>query len=574
MDFRQATPPTAYESIDLLGSASTASCFNDDFWSPASALTSATTPSPKLREYGPSLLPKVRAQDQMLDVPMQHGHSRTISLPANPCPTQFGSYLPARPSTERRSTSPPVSHVQQTQAPAPSAFDHMIMDPASRRPSLGNMRSVSTSNVRTHSRSRNSSSTSIDASVLGRYGFPTYRQSPGPQPIPVGGAAMSRNSSAMSHLAPIALPNGSMQSYPVRRRTASPPANPSRLSVEVEAEPQYYQDETTTTILDYLTSANPQPSEVSRPAAEPSGPQKKHWWYDVRTVRPWTDFNVDTMAAIPGLLSILQIDVGSSRLPTPAPVDTHPETSAHLVNLCANHHAAKVNAALKVAQGERHMHMSVAAHDPRLPHFRANYQSDREQTIFGDGRGRVVGLVKSWTQWNSGQRSGTPAQQVRYLDALAALHASMREHGCRYAFLITEIELVCVRAGGPPAPHTAHPLFGYLEVSPPIRTATSGRAADGAIQMTAGLALWFLHMLAKEQPLPGQAHWRMDVGAPAELSRQRHEKARDAWMPKIHTREEREAKQVRGWTFPHEPLHKKETGRGRRRKVGGVEGRL
>lgn len=560
------TPPTTYEHVDLLGSASTVSCFNDDFWSPASALTSATTPSPKVPEYGPSLLPKVRAQDQLLDAhPPQHAHNRTISLPNNTYCAHFGSYLPARPSTERRSTSPPINHAQQTQLPAPSALDHMIMDPASRRPSLSNIRSVSTSHVRAHSHSRNSSVTSIDASVLGRYGFPTYRQSPGPQPMPTAGAAMSRNSSAMSHLTPIAMPTGSMQSYPVRRRTASPPANPSRLSVEVEAEPSYYHDETTNTILEYLTAANPQPSEVQRPSAELSGTQKKHWWYDVRTVRPWTDFNIDTMTAIPGLLNILEIDVGSSHLPTPAASDTHLETSAQLVNLCANHYAAKVNAALKVAQGERHMHMSVAPHDGRLPHFRANYQSDIEQTIFGDGRGRVVGIVKSWTQWNSGQRSGTPAQQVRYLDALACLHQFMRDHGCRYGFIMTEIELVCVRAGGLPTEQSSKPLFGYLEVSAPVRMATSGRKDDGSIQMTTGLALWYLHMLAKEQPLPGQLHWRMDVGAPADLSRQHHEKKRDLWMPKINTREEREAKQVRGWTFPHEPLHKKESGRGRKK---------
>lgn len=171
------------------------------------------------------------------------------------------------------------------------------------------------------------------------------------------------------------------------------------------------------------------------------------------------------MAAIPGLLDILKIDLGSSRLPTPAAADTHPETSVHLVNLCANYHAAKVNAALKVAQGDRHMNMSVATHDARLPHFRANYQSDNERTIFGDGRGRVVGLVKSWTQWNSGQRSGGPAQQVRYLDALSNLHQFMREHGCRYGFIMTEIELVCIRAGGMPTEQSSKPLFGYLEVS-------------------------------------------------------------------------------------------------------------
>jgi len=235
MDNRQSTPPTAIQcdGLDLLGSASTASFF-DDFWSPVSGLTAATTPSPKVREYGPSLLPKVRAQDQLVEATHSHshGHSRTTSLPANAYSTQFGSYLPARPSVERRSTSPPVNH-GPAYASVPTAYDHMMMDPASRRPSLSSMRSSSTSNIRSHS--RNSSSTSIDASVLGRFGFPTYRQSPGPSSMVNAGIAMSRTPSAMSHLAPIVMPSGQMQSYPARRRTASPPANPSRLSVEVEA---------------------------------------------------------------------------------------------------------------------------------------------------------------------------------------------------------------------------------------------------------------------------------------------------------------------------------------------------
>ena len=212
--------------------------------------------------------------------------------------------------------------------------------------------------------------------------------------------------------------------------------------------------------------------------------------------------------------------------------------------------------------------MRVASNDTKLPDFRANYQSDIEKTVYGDGRGRVVGLVRSWTQWNSGQRNGGPAEQVRYLETLSRLHYFMREHGCRYGFIMSEIELVCVRAGGPPSPETSFPLFGYLELSAPIRMATSGKNEDGSIQMTTGLALWYLHMLAKEQPLEGQLHWRMEVGAPADLSRQHHKKLRDPWMPKIHTVDERrKAKTARGWTYPDEPLNKKETGRGKRSRT-------
>jgi len=71
-------------------------------------------------------------------------------------------------------------------------------------------------------------------------------------------------------------------------------------------------------------------------------------------------------------------------------------------------------------------------------------------------------------------------------------------------------------------------------------------------------------MLAKEQPLPGQPHWRLNVGAPADLTRHHH-LPRDERMPKPNLSEKREAKRVRGWVFPDEALSKREVGRARKR---------
>ncbi|OCL03091.1 hypothetical protein AOQ84DRAFT_381980 [Glonium stellatum] len=71
--------------------------------------------------------------------------------------------------------------------------------------------------------------------------------------------------------------------------------------------------------------------------------------------------------------------------------------------------------------------------------------------------------------------------------------------------------------------------------------------------MTAGLALWYLHMLAKESPLPGMGSWRMDNCL-----------ERDGWIPKPNLSEKREAKRLRGWVMPEEPLSRKECGRGKR----------
>ncbi|KAK5129453.1 hypothetical protein LTR08_003246 [Meristemomyces frigidus] len=363
------------------------------------------------------------------------------------------------------------------------------------------------------------------------------------------------------------MPDGQMQSYPQRRRTASPPAHRSRLSTEVDFEDSL--DLQTTAALDYLTAPNPAPSLTQR-TVETSRGQNTHFWYDVRNIRAWGDFNVSAIAAVPQLLDLLRIPVGTRQLPIPAKVNTNPETPSQLVEICAAHHAVKVNAALKLTQGsDKHIAMRSLKAMPgsrQQPDFVSNYMSDAEKTIYGDGRGRVVGVVKCYDQWNSGMRSGSMGEKTKYLQSLAHLHRFMREHGTRYGFIMTEIELVCVRAGGPPSESSNVPLFGYLEVAAPVQIATSGTGEGGDLRMTAGLALWWLHMLAKEQPFQGQLHWRMDVGGPAALTRKYH-LSRDEWMPKCTLSEKREAKRVRGWVFPDEPLSKRECGRGRRVKA-------
>ncbi|EGP90703.1 uncharacterized protein MYCGRDRAFT_67942 [Zymoseptoria tritici IPO323] len=580
MDFRHVTPPSEVEDFDFSlercpgGSASTNSSYLGQGWSPETVMTNDTTPprSPyRIRESGSRLLPKPRAQDQYMEpaaLPALNGHCRTASLPGNAFSMQFGPVIDAQ-QIVRRSISPHQrGRIVSAPTRAPSSYDHFRMDSSSLRPSIGNLRSVSASNVPTHT--RNSSSSNIDMSMLSRYGYPTYRQSPTPQPVGRS-ISHSRTPSALNHLAPIPLPDGHVQSYPVNRRTASPPAVPSRLSVEVEtpSEAQYSNpaDLATTTVLDYLTAPNPTPSLIQR-INDTSKLQNSHFWFDIRNLRSWTDFNINTISTIPGLLDLLQVDVSASSLPVPSKVNTSPETPAQLAEICASHHAVKVNAALKLAQGDKHIAMRTLRSQPgarQQPEFVANYQSDGEKTIYGDGRGRVVGIVKSYDQWNSGYRHGSPIDKVKYLEHLAHLHRFMREHGTRYGFLMTEIELVCVRMGGPPTEDNV-PLFGFLEVSTPIQISAHGTGEGEQPKMTAGLALWYLHMLAKEQPFPGQFHWRADVGGPTAGTRKFHLE-RDEWMPKVNLSDKRGSKRVRGWTWPNEPVHKRECGRGRKGKV-------
>jgi hypothetical protein len=140
----------------------------------------------------------------------------------------------------------------------------------------------------------------------------------------------------------------------------------------------------------------------------------------------------------------------------------------------------------------------------------------------------------------------------------------MREHSCRYGFILTEIELVCVRAGCDEGSDI--PYFGYLELAAPIATNTSSTnsTSDSDIPMTVNLALWFLLMLAKHQPLDNQPSCHLDVGGAGALSRQRVlSEGKDPWIPEPQVGEKRDAKRVRGWVMPSDPWHRREGGASR-----------
>jgi hypothetical protein len=180
-----------------------------------------------------------------------------------------------------------------------------------------------------------------------------------------------------------------------------------------------------------------------------------------------------------------------------------------------------------------------------------------------------VGLALSFDRWNTGMRREGPARKVQYLKGLAHLQKCMREHSCRYGFIMSEIELVCVRAG---CDESDQPYFGFLEVSDaiPVKQAGEGR-------MTVTLALYLLLMLGKSTPLPGQPAGFMDVGGPGAMTRQRvwdgrdvgeeerGKDGKDKWMPEPQVGEKRDAKTVRGWVLPSDPWHKREGGGGRRK---------
>lgn len=194
-------------------------------------------------------------------------------------------------------------------------------------------------------------------------------------------------------------------------------------------------------------------------------------------------------------------------------------------------------------------------------------ESSTAAAIFGGKpTGRVVGLVRSFDRFNTGMRAEGNIKRVDYLRGLAALHYAMREHGCRYGFILTEIELVLVRAGT-----ESTPFFGDLEItSVQLNTAVSEAELDSSdnVPLTACLALWGLCQLAGDQTPGGHAHWKAEIGAPADGTR-RKAKARDNWIPKPQLAEKREAKRSRGWVWPEDPIGRKEMGK-RGVKYGGL----
>ena len=461
----------------------------------------------------------------------------------------------------------------QSELHSPIAFNHPqpASNAPSRRTSLAHVRTSSLPPAPRGGHSRSASASSVDHDTVWRHGYPTqYRQ------IPQYVTAAQQSSTPTATAAPsmqISQSAGSafmMNDFPT-------PYDETELSFTFPQE--------TTSLLSYLSAPNPAPGLITRSVnGDFHRKNRDWWWWDVRTLRSWTDFNIDSILAVQDFQRLLDFPQDVAALPSPPRATTTPGTEHHLRDTFQKFFAAKVNAALKATLGEKHifMHAQNSATNATWPKpdFISNYASDYMKTYHDETRGRVVGLVKPYSVWNTSLRSGDQIQRVQYLHGLAHLHRVMREHRCRYGFIITEIELLCVRMGAKDEEYSSRtsknantaqdegptPYFGYLETANPIQLSTHGvDPSTSQPRLTAAIALWYLHMLAKEEPLQGQPGWKLHVGGPAERTRQ-FKLDRDAWMPKAQDAERRCAKNVRGWVWPEDPFHKKENLKKERRR--------
>jgi hypothetical protein len=388
----------------------------------------------------------------------------------------------------------------------------------------------------------------VDGGAVERYGFPTYRQLPTYLPATNGNPQMQQQQQQQ------------MPSQDVFNFASYIPRAPSPLSLSASATPDPV---ATTTLLDFLTGPNPAPSLVRTISFPLRDPNTKNFWWDVRQVRSWTDFTTSTIMALPGAQALLNCPVPAPLLPVPTSSHRHPENEASLHQIYASHYVPRLNAALGISS-TRPLQFAVSpkSASTQEPLFVATAQGDSSSAaaIFGGKpSARVVGLVRSFDRFNTGMRVEGNIKRVEYLRGLSAVHHAMREHGCRYGFILTEIELVVVRNGTEATPH-----FGFLEVAAVQLAAAAPEGLDfeaqNGMELTACLALWGLCMMAGDEAVSGQAHWRSEIGAPAEGTR-RKALARDSWMPQPQLAEKREAKRARGWVMPEDAVGRKELGK-------------
>ncbi|KAH8808181.1 hypothetical protein F5884DRAFT_358493 [Xylogone sp. PMI_703] len=549
LSFGPSTPPEfSYEQSLLAApsftgrghsrSSSYASIYSQES-SPDSVSTSFTTPAKSpIRQHGPLLLPKIRPQDQEIQ------NSPPKRLKKNPSVSNGQQASTFRPSHTRSYTSPDcISFMPQDTTSTLNQASSLLCSPISFETSSNH--------------SRRGSSASLDGQTLGKYGFPTYRQMP-----------TYIQSSVNSQIETFVPQNF----YPSPHRSPSPLQNVVTVD---EVSNSLFDDGPTTTLMNYLTSQNPAPALVRQLNMHIRDSNTKHFWWDIRQIRPWTSFNMNTISKIPGLQALLNVALPTMALPTPTRTSSQPETEAELHSIYNSFYATKLNAALSMSLGNRHLVMrsNQASAKGAEPSFYSNYTDDTSQLIYGRGLGRVVGIVKSFDRWNTGMRVEGNHRKVEYLRGLSHLHRHMREHGCRYGFIMTEIELVVVRNGSDSTPH-----FGYLEVQtiqlaahedPNTSTFEEVEGSfvdDGETvvkrqpKMTALIALWYLHMLAKDDVLPGQMTWKSEIGAPAEGTRRKC-LPKDEWIPEPQLAEKREAKRARGWVWPEESVGRKELGK-------------
>ncbi|KAG5929662.1 hypothetical protein E4U42_005094 [Claviceps africana] len=543
---------------------------------PDSVSTRCSTPpraSPPVRHHGPVLLPKIRPQDQHLDE----------------CQPPRAAAVSTKKSSRARNVTPARASSAQPIQPIPSGHMTSFTRPVTlTNMAYAHLSSLSGANpLGQHQHSLSNPAPLLSSPVIFSSFNCGHGRNTGIMATEPSVMAATRQASTRFGLDGNALAGFACSTYK-QPALNTPPSDfsvssldardQSPISLAGTPEPAAMSTPSTT-LINYLMMPNPAPSLVRTISLPLRDASIKHFWWDVRNIRPWSSFDAQSIFALPGASALLTTPVSTSLLPQLSMPGRNPETEASLHSIYASYYLPKLNAALSISFGQP-LQFSVPAKSPHsikdhLFVARAPGDAFSATTIFGGKPlARVVGLVRSFDRFNTGMRVEGNIKRVEYLRGLAALHHAMREHSCRYGFILTEIELVLVRCGTESVPH-----FGDLQVTSVqlSHTAESDDAAPLATRhnqppaissLTACLALWGLCQLAADDAPAGHAHWKTQIGAPAEGSR-RKAKPRDGWLPQPQLAEKREAKRSRGWIWPEDAIGRKELGK-RGVKYGGL----
>ncbi|KAM0668469.1 hypothetical protein ACQRIT_000127 [Beauveria bassiana] len=486
-----------------------------------SVCTRMTTPpraTPPVRQHGPLLLPKIRPQDQQVSDPVVLApRSQTMTPP----PQRKVSKKQKRATHPRSQTK---SEAITDMAMSRLAFSRPVKEQDVMCSPLCLPRDLDSRRSSTYS--------TVDATVVDGYGFPPYH------PLSFMPEDYSMPQDYIYHFA---------------ARSTSP------LSMASTPEPT-----ASLSLMSFLTSPSPAASLVRTVSYPIRDPNTKYFWWDARNIRQWSAFSMSAIMALPGASGLLSTPVPAPLLPEPTFSARHPETETSLHAIYASYYLPKLNSALSISSN-RPLQLSVPNRIPanmNEPLFVGNVTGDSSTAAAmfgGKPTARVVGIVRSFDRFNTAMRVEGNIKRVEYLRGLAAIHHAMREHSCRYGFILTEIELVLVRNGKDEVPN-----FGELDVaSIPLNTAADdcdlSQVQPESPPLTACLALWGLCQIASDSTC-GHAPYKTEIGAPVEGTRRKALK-RDDWIPQPQLAEKREAKRARGWTWPEDAVGRRELGK-------------
>ena len=346
---RQTTPPTASFNY-VPGSVGSDATYYSQASSPEPQLAGPTPPRSPVRQYGPILLPKVRMQDQVSEPttgPVRHRrttssssvgyayspYSRSASMarrgssPLNHNMHNVHSTLTSPVSTASSydfnlsTLNSPITYAQQPELPRRSSYVS------------SHSRSASANRAR-HDRS--GSAGSIDEQVISRYGFPTYRNMP---------SYVTASSAPQSNLSLVTPPLSTYssvqdissftatcaQDFVIPEFETAPAVQyPSIGDVSFDSFQQVVP--ATSSLAEYLSSTNPSPSLVRRVTSTPRG-INNHFWWDIRNLRSWEDFNIATIKSIPSVLPLLEVPVPTTYIPQPCRQNLQPENESALQDI-------------------------------------------------------------------------------------------------------------------------------------------------------------------------------------------------------------------------------------------------